>query len=160
MPQQRASTKPHARFFAPHTLAQATCQYADADIHRTIVKSSCDSHNSKVHVSAVSMARLVLDQLTKIYRAHNGESVTAVRDLNLTVADKELLVIRGPSGSGKTTTLRLIAGLEEPSRGTISMDREMINERKPHERDIAMVFQGDALFPHLSAYDNIALGLR
>jgi multiple sugar transport system ATP-binding protein len=80
--------------------------------------------------------------------------------LNLEVADKELLVITGPSGSGKTTTLRLIAGLEEPSSGTVSMDGEVINERKPHERDVAMVFQSDALFPHLSAYDNIALGLR
>src|SRR5437867_6039906 len=106
------------------------------------------------------MARLVLHQLSKVYCARNGDRVHAVRDLNLEVADKELLVITGPSGSGKTTTLRLIAGLEESSSGTILMDGAVINDRKPHERDVAMVFQSDALFPHLSAYDNIALGLR
>ena len=106
------------------------------------------------------MAQLVLERLSKVYRARNGESVVAVRDVTLDVADKELLVITGPSGSGKTTTLRLLAGLEDPSGGTISMDGEVINARKPHERDIAMVFQSDALLPHLSAYDNIALGLK
>ncbi len=106
------------------------------------------------------MARLVLDRLSKVYRARNGESVTAVHDLNLSVVDKEMLVISGPSGSGKTTTLRLIAGLEEPSSGSISIDGKMVNDRKPHERDVAMVFQGDALFPHLTASENMALGLR
>lgn len=76
------------------------------------------------------------------------------------VADGELLVLAGPSGSGKTTTLRLIAGLEQPSGGTISMDGKVLNGVAPRDRDVAMVFQSDALFPHLTARENIALGLR
>jgi len=106
------------------------------------------------------MARLILEKLAKVYQARDGETVQAVKDLSLEVADRELLVLAGPSGSGKTTTLRLIAGLEEPSGGTISMDGRIINNLKPHERDVAMVFQSDALFPHLNARDNLALGLR
>jgi multiple sugar transport system ATP-binding protein len=106
------------------------------------------------------MMRLALHNLSKVYHSHGGEAVHAVKDLTLEVADGELLVMTGPSGSGKTTTLRLIAGLEKPSSGTISMDGEVIDHLRPHERDIAMVFQSDALLPHLSAYDNIALGLR
>jgi multiple sugar transport system ATP-binding protein len=106
------------------------------------------------------MAHLAVNQLSKTYHSRRGEAVHAVRDLTLEVADAELLVMAGRSGSGKTTTLRLIAGLERPCGGTISMDGQMINDLKPHERDIAMVFQSDALLPHLSAYDNMALGLR
>jgi multiple sugar transport system ATP-binding protein len=107
-----------------------------------------------------TMARLTLNELSKVYQARGGETVQAVKDLSLEVADKELLILAGPSGSGKTTSLRLIAGLEQPSGGTISMDDRVINDVKPHERDVAMVFQSDALFPHLNARDNMALGLR
>jgi ABC-type sugar transport system ATPase subunit len=106
------------------------------------------------------MARLILNKLCKVYHSLGGETVRAVTDLSLEVADKELLLIAGPSGSGKTTTLRLIAGLERPCSGTISMDGQVIDLVKPHERDVAMVFQSDALFPHLNAYENMALGLR
>ena len=106
------------------------------------------------------MARLVVSDLSKVYLTTRGESATALDGLSLEVGDAELLVVAGPSGSGKTTMLRLIAGLERPCTGTISMDGQVINELKPHERDVAMVFQSDALFPHLSAYENMALGLR
>jgi ABC-type sugar transport system ATPase subunit len=106
------------------------------------------------------MAELVLSGLTKVYRPSKGQAVTAVEGLNLEVRAGELLILAGPSGSGKTTTLRLIAGLEPPCGGTIALDGKVINDLKPHERDVAMVFQSDALLPHLSAYENMALGLR
>lgn len=105
------------------------------------------------------MAPLVLTGLTKVYRPSKGQAIAAVEGLCLEVAPGELLILAGPSGSGKTTTLRLIAGLEQPCGGTISLDGKVINQLKPHERDIAMVFQSDALLPHLSVYENIALGL-
>ena len=106
------------------------------------------------------MARLAVCDLKKVYRNTRGEAVIALDGLSFDVVDGELAVIAGPSGSGKTTTLRLIAGLERPCAGTILLDGDVINELKPHERDVAMVFQSDALLPHLSAYENIALGLR
>ena len=106
------------------------------------------------------MARLVVSNLSKVYRTQRGDAVHAVHAVNFEVAKGELLVLTGPSGSGKTTTLRLIAGLETPSGGTISMDGQVVDSLKPHERDVAMVFQSDALLPHLSAYDNMALGLK
>ena len=105
------------------------------------------------------MAQLAVSDLKKVYRT-TGEAVVAVDGVSFEVGDGELVVIAGPSGSGKTTTLRLIAGLERPCSGKISMDGEVINGLKPHERDVAMVFQSDALLPHLSAYENMALGLR
>ena len=103
---------------------------------------------------------MVVSKLSKVYQARGGDTVHALRELSLEVADKELLVLAGPSGSGKTTTLRLIAGLEVPSGGTISMDGKVLNGVVPKDRDVAMVFQGDALFPHLTARDNVGLGLR
>jgi multiple sugar transport system ATP-binding protein len=106
------------------------------------------------------MARVVLENLTKSFKGPRQETVDAVRDLNLTVEDKELLVLVGPSGCGKTTTLRLIAGLEEVSKGTISIDGQVVNGVAPRERDIAMVFQHHALYPHMTARENLAFGLK
>ena len=82
------------------------------------------------------------------------------RDLSLQVADGELLVLLGPSGSGKTTVLRLIAGLEEPTRGSIALDGRMLDGVQPKDRDVAMVFQSDTLYPHLNVYGNLAFALK
>jgi multiple sugar transport system ATP-binding protein len=106
------------------------------------------------------VARVVLEHLTKDFPGPNGGSVRAVSDLGLTVEDKELVVLVGPSGCGKTTTLRLVAGLEEPTAGTISIDGRAMNGTAPKDRNLAMVFQSPALYPHLSIYDNLAFGLK
>jgi multiple sugar transport system ATP-binding protein len=86
--------------------------------------------------------------------------VHAVHDLSLEIGDGEFLVLVGPSGCGKTTALRMVAGLEEISDGTISIGERVVNDLTPKERDIAMVFQNYALYPHLSVAENIAFGLR
>jgi multiple sugar transport system ATP-binding protein len=106
------------------------------------------------------MARVELKNVSKIFRPKSGEAVHAVRDLNLTIADKELVVLLGPSGCGKTTTLRLIAGLEEVSSGNISINDAPMNKVPPQDRDIAMVFQRDALYPHMTVFENMAFGLK
>jgi multiple sugar transport system ATP-binding protein len=102
------------------------------------------------------MAEVVLEGLRK--RFPNG--VEAVRDLSLKIADGELVVLVGPSGCGKTTTLRLIAGLEEATSGTICIGGRVVSDRPPRERDVAMVFQRPALYPHLTVRENLAFGLR
>ena len=86
--------------------------------------------------------------------------VTAVNNLNIDVADKEFLVLVGPSGCGKTTALRCLAGLEEITSGDIKIGDRVVNDVAPKDRDIAMVFQSYALYPHLSVYDNMAFGLK
>jgi multiple sugar transport system ATP-binding protein len=86
--------------------------------------------------------------------------VIAVNDLDIQVADKEFLVLVGPSGCGKTTALRCLAGLEEISEGEILIGDRVVNDVAPKDRDIAMVFQSYALYPHLSVYDNMAFGLK
>jgi multiple sugar transport system ATP-binding protein len=86
--------------------------------------------------------------------------VTAVNDVNIEVADKEFLVLVGPSGCGKTTSLRLLAGLEEIIEGTIRIGDRVVNDVAPKDRDIAMVFQSYALYPHMTVYDNMAFGLK
>src|SRR5205809_5039352 len=106
------------------------------------------------------MARVVIENLTKLFLGPRGDSVRAVDDASLTVEDKELLVLVGPSGCGKTTTLRLIAGLEEPTSGTVAIDGTIVNHVPPKDRDIAMVFQNYALYPHMSAYENMSFGLK
>jgi multiple sugar transport system ATP-binding protein len=106
------------------------------------------------------VARIVIEHLTKSFRGLAGKRVRAVEDINLEVRDKELLVLVGPSGCGKTTSLRLIAGLETPDSGSIAMDGAVVNRVPAKERDVAMVFQNHALYPHLSAYENIAFGLK
>ncbi|MDB6124708.1 MAG: transporter related [Pedosphaera sp.] len=106
------------------------------------------------------MARVAVENLTKIFKGAKGESIPAVSNLNLVVEDKEFLVLVGPSGCGKTTTLRLIAGLEEVTSGTISIDGRVINSVLPKDRDIAMVFQNHALYPHMTTYENMTFGLE
>jgi multiple sugar transport system ATP-binding protein len=86
--------------------------------------------------------------------------VVAVNDLNIHIEDKEFLVFVGPSGCGKTTSLRLLAGLEEISDGNIMIGDRIVNDVPPKDRDIAMVFQSYALYPHMSVYDNMAFGLK
>jgi len=106
------------------------------------------------------MARVVLENLVKVYAQKSGPDVQAVNGINLTVADGEFMVLVGPSGCGKSTVLRMIAGLEEISGGRIVIDGEVANDVLPKDRDIAMVFQNYALYPHLSVYDNMAFGLK
>jgi multiple sugar transport system ATP-binding protein len=106
------------------------------------------------------MARVVIEHLTKIFSRPRGESIRAVENVSLEVEDKGFLVLVGPSGCGKTTILRLIAGLEEATEGTISIDGRVVNQVAPKDRDIAMVFQNYALYPHMSAYENMAFGLK
>jgi multiple sugar transport system ATP-binding protein len=102
------------------------------------------------------MAQIELVHLSKVY----GNDVTAVRDLNLAVAEGEFMVLVGPSGCGKTTALRMIAGLEEITSGEIRIGGKVVNDLAPRDRDIAMVFQNYALYPHKSVYENLAFGLR
>ena len=102
---------------------------------------------------------VALEDVHKEYRAHTG-SVIALERIDLAAADGELLVVVGPSGSGKTTLLRCIAGLEQPDRGRVSIGGTDVTDDPPAARDVAMVFQEHALYPHLSVEDNITFGLR
>jgi multiple sugar transport system ATP-binding protein len=102
------------------------------------------------------MAEIVLEDVSKIY----GDGITAISDLNLDVKDGEFMVLVGPSGCGKTTALRMVAGLESISEGTIRIDDRVVNTVPPKERDIAMVFQNYALYPHMTVYDNMGFGLK
>ena len=101
------------------------------------------------------MTQVVLQNIQKTY-----DKTTVIRDFNLSIADREFVVLVGPSGCGKTTVLRMIAGLEDISGGTIRIGDRVVNDVAPKDRDIAMVFQSYALYPHMSVYDNIAFGLK
>jgi len=105
------------------------------------------------------MASVILENVNKTYRSRKSE-VQAVVDLNISIADQELIVLVGPSGCGKTTTLRLIAGLEDLTSGQIQIDNQVVNRIAPKDRDIAMVFQNYALYPHMTVYKNMAFGLK
>ena len=107
-----------------------------------------------------SVARVVLQNLSKTFPGPKGQAVRAIKEIDLTIEDKELLVLGGPSGCGKTTTLRLIAGLDEPTSGNILLDDQVVNAVPPERRDIAMVFQNYALYPHMTVAENIAFGLK
>ncbi|MBA4535638.1 sn-glycerol-3-phosphate ABC transporter ATP-binding protein UgpC [Bacillus aquiflavi] len=98
-------------------------------------------------------------KLHHVYKIYNHD-VTAVSDFNLHIKDKEFIVLVGPSGCGKSTTLRMIAGLEEITKGDFYLDGKRVNDVAPKDRDIAMVFQNYALYPHMSVYDNMAFGLK
>ncbi len=102
------------------------------------------------------MAKVTLKNITKVYPGN----VTAVKDVNLEIADKEFVVLVGPSGCGKSTTLRMIAGLEEITEGELYIGDKLCNDIAPKDRDIAMVFQNYALYPHMTVYDNMAFGLK
>ena len=102
------------------------------------------------------MAEITLNHVKKIY----DKSVVAVQDFCMEIQDQEFIVLVGPSGCGKSTTLRMIAGLEEISEGEISIGGQVVNRVPPKDRDIAMVFQDYALYPHMTVYDNIAYGLK
>ena len=97
--------------------------------------------------------------LRGIYKKYPG-NVLAVSDFNLEIKDKEFLVLVGPSGCGKSTTLRMIAGLEEISEGELYIGDKLVNDVAPKDRDIAMVFQNYALYPHMTVFDNMAFGLK
>ena len=102
------------------------------------------------------MAEVVLDKINKTY----GSSYHAIKDLSLTVHDGEFLILVGPSGCGKSTALRMIAGLEEISSGTLTIGGEDVADLAPKDRDIAMVFQSYALYPHMTVFDNIAFSMK
>ena len=102
------------------------------------------------------MANVKLQNIKKIYDG----GIVAVKDISLEVHDKEFIVFVGPSGCGKSTTLRMIAGLEDISSGVITIDGKVVNNIPPKDRDIAMVFQNYALYPHMSVYENMAFGLK
>src|SRR5678815_5330042 len=101
------------------------------------------------------MAQVTMRSLNKKY-----DEVHAVKDVNLDIHDKEFVVLVGPSGCGKTTTLRMVAGLESITSGRVLIDDTVVNDLAPMDRDIAMVFQNYALYPHMSVYDNMAFGLK
>src|SRR5438309_11348311 len=101
------------------------------------------------------MAQVVMRSLNKMY-----DEVHVVRDVNLEIRDKEFVVLVGPSGCGKTTTLRMVAGLESITSGNVLINDKVVNELPPMDRDIAMVFQNYALYPHMSVYQNMAFGLK
>jgi multiple sugar transport system ATP-binding protein len=101
------------------------------------------------------VAQVVLDRVTKIYAG----DVVALEGMNLTVADREFIVLVGPSGCGKTTTLRMVAGLEEVTKGAIRIGARVVNDVAPKDRNVAMVFQNYALYPHMTVYKNMAFGL-
>ena len=98
--------------------------------------------------------------LKNIYKKYPNSDHYSVEDFNLDIKDKEFIVFVGPSGCGKSTTLRMIAGLEDITEGTASIDGTVVNDVAPKDRDIAMVFQNYALYPHMTVYDNMAFGLK
>ena len=102
------------------------------------------------------MAQVILDKINKVY----DQKVHVVKDISLKIKDKEFMVLVGPSGCGKSTILRMIAGLEEITEGEISIGDRVVNELQPKDRDIAMVFQNYALYPHMTVYQNMAYGLK
>ncbi|MGB1162225.1 MAG: ABC transporter ATP-binding protein, partial [Alphaproteobacteria bacterium] len=101
------------------------------------------------------MSEIILKNITKSW----GDFV-GVADMNLTIPDKEFLVLLGPSGCGKTTTMRMIAGLEDPTEGEILIDGKVVNDLEPKDRDVAMVFQSYALYPNMNVYENIRFPLK
>ena len=102
------------------------------------------------------MAEVQLKNVSKVYEGGN----VAVKEINIDVKDREFVVLVGPSGCGKSTTLRMIAGLEDISKGELFIDGKLVNDVAPRDRDIAMVFQNYALYPHMTVFENMAFGLK
>ena len=102
------------------------------------------------------MSEVVIKNLRKVYDGN----VLSVHDFNLTIKDKEFIVLVGPSGCGKSTSLRMVAGLEDITSGELYIDGKLVNDVAPKDRDIAMVFQSYALYPHMTVYDNLAFALK
>jgi multiple sugar transport system ATP-binding protein len=105
------------------------------------------------------MAGVTIEGVTKVYGSRES-GIVAVSDLDIEISDGEFVVLVGPSGCGKSTTLRMVAGLETITEGTISIDGEIVNDSEPRDRDVAMVFQNYALYPHMTIRENIGFGLR
>src|SRR4051812_19835102 len=114
------------------------------------------SRMPRCHAAFRHMADVVFDHITKRY----ADGFEAVTDVNLTVDDGEFMILVGPSGSGKSTALRMVAGLEDITDGELRIDGEVVNQRAPKDRDIAMVFQNYALYPHLTVRENLAFPLK
>src|SRR5947209_9046254 len=106
------------------------------------------------------MAEVILKNVSKTFKGPRGERICAVNDFSLDVRDGEFMAIVGPSGCGKTTLLRLIAGLEEIDSGTVSIGGQIVNELHPKDRDVAMVFQNYALYPHMTVCQNLEFPLK
>jgi multiple sugar transport system ATP-binding protein len=106
------------------------------------------------------MAKVTLENVSKHFVSKHSTEVIAVKDFSLEIEDKEFVVFVGPSGCGKTTTLRMIAGLEEITQGNIYIGDRLVNRMPAKDRDIAMVFQNYALYPHMTVYDNLAFSLE
>lgn len=119
-------------------------------------KSETALSNAALNLEVTEMASLSLQH---VYKKYEG-GVVAVSDFNLEIADKEFIILVGPSGCGKSTTLRMIAGLEDISEGEVYISDRLINDVLPKDRDIAMVFQNYALYPHMTVFDNMAFGLK
>lgn len=119
-------------------------------------KNFCIRGDANKKYGGVLMASVTLKHMYKVYPG----GVTAVSDFNIDIADKEFIVLVGPSGCGKSTTLRMVAGLEEITEGELYIGDKLMNDVAPKDRDIAMVFQNYALYPHMTVYDNMAFGLK
>ncbi|MFC7097054.1 ABC transporter ATP-binding protein [Halobaculum marinum] len=130
---------------------------SDTSHEETIEQPTADEHGEHPEGRRVSLR---LDGVTKEFTEDDGGTVVAVDDVSLDVYDGEFIVLVGPSGCGKTTTLRTVAGLEQPTRGSIIIDGEDVSGQEPRERDVAMVFQNYALYPHKTVRDNIAFPLQ
>ncbi len=110
--------------------------------------------------AGLAMAKVVLKNISKVFKGDKGADVVAVKDFNLEIEDREFMVFVGSSGCGKSTTLRMIAGLEEITSGEVFIGDRRVNDEAPKDRDIAMVFQNYALYPHMTVFDNMAFGLK
>ncbi len=135
----------------------ALSSYIDTfNLNADILLNRLDYGIRGIGKGCVKMAKVTLKGIKKVYPGN----ITAVKDFNMEIEDKEFIVLVGPSGCGKTTTLRMIAGLEEIADGELYIGDKLVNDIAPKDRDIVMVFQNYALYPHMTVYGNMAFGLR
>ena len=121
--------------------------------------STVDASSGSSSGAGAGTPAIELRGVVKEFRSH-GEVVAAVRGIDVAIQEGEFFSLLGPSGCGKTTTMRMIAGFEEPTSGTVSLHGADVTFVPPHKRDVNMVFQSYALFPHMNVFDNVAFGLR